>query len=245
MKALLCQDASYIQKPPRAFGLFIGINQYDNEGQLENAVAGAQNLAIKMQRLSSDSNTISVIPAALGGPLNKMEIEDMLTDLYSELERSDSKPEILIFYYAGHGFNFNGHDYIISSKFKRDPNLLKMQLEERRRECFELKDLMKEINKKVGNQTEKYIFIDACREHLNFQGVQSNSFCQYDGSLPDNTFLIFSTECGKKSSNTFPLSDVLQKVFQPTHRNIPFRKLVVKQCAFELSAGKILEVMRA
>jgi hypothetical protein len=106
-------------KQPRVFGLFIGIDNYEYLKDLENAVAGAQKLAARMKSHNSESNILETVPVELGGStgLSGDNLQGAVIRLCNEMKKLEQKPEIAIFYFAGHGLHFESHDYMLASNF--------------------------------------------------------------------------------------------------------------------------------
>ena len=160
--------------------LVIGINQYDNLSPLKSAVNDAEAVGDKLKELkyavtySLDEDRTTV----------KRRIE-----IFEE-EIADNNPDVVLFYFAGHGCIVNRCDCLL---LKDALELISDNEPKNRVRSIELDDLCKQF-RALGNQINIFI-IDACRS----EGTRSiNASLNFGKNihLPYQTFIAYSTSPG-------------------------------------------------
>ncbi|MBU1701918.1 MAG: caspase domain-containing protein [Candidatus Eisenbacteria bacterium] len=134
--------------------LVIGNSQYQHTARLKNPVNDAAGLAMKLEGLG--------FQVLHGSDLTKQEIEEHLVSFNKLIKGA----EIAVFYYAGHGLQINGKNYLIPVDF--DPNAevdLTLQL-------VSLDQALKEM---ASDKRVTLIFLDACRDNPFAEELKTDS----------------------------------------------------------------------
>jgi len=159
----------------KTIALVIGNNDYTKNAKLVNAVNDAKSISVVFEKLGYD-----VIYKE-----NSTALDDV--SLLQEFKDCIVKYDASIFYFAGHGFQFNGENYLASIDCPvEDPNELICG-----RTCIrmtEITDIIKKSPTKIN-----IIIIDACRK--SFGRGSTNSFTQINA--PEGTIVAFSTSPGE------------------------------------------------
>lgn len=164
----------------KTLALVIGNNAYPGRGKLENAV--------------NDANAISNVFARLGYDVIYKE-NCVVTDYDALLEQFENGMENVdasIFYFAGHGFEFQGENYLTSIESPLENPTIRLC----ERTCIrlsELTDIIKRSNTKIN-----IIIIDACRGSFD-RGV-SSTFANV--MAPEGTIIAFSTSPGEGAKDS-------------------------------------------
>ncbi len=163
----------------KTLALVIGNNDYNKGSELENAVNDAKAISEVFKKLSYDviykENSNSNDDGAL-----LAEFKEKIVDY-----------DAAIFYFAGHGFQFDGENYLASidcpvanpDKFNCGRTCIRLT---------EITDIIKKADTKVN-----IIIIDACRK--SFGRGSSTSFTQVNA--PEGTIIAFSTSPGEGATD--------------------------------------------
>jgi uncharacterized caspase-like protein len=133
--------------------LIIGNGEYEHTTRLKNPVNDATALAEKLEELG-----FTVIH---GNNLSKKKIEKQITSFGKLLE----KAEISVFFYAGHGLQINGKNYLIPTDFNLDDEV---DLSER------LVDLDDILGQMASDECVNLVFLDACRDNPFANDIKAN-----------------------------------------------------------------------
>lgn len=159
----------------KVFSLVIGNNDYPGRYALDNAVNDAKAIADVFARLGYDVLHKENCPSADYG--------DILQSFSDGMDQADAS----IFYFAGHGFEFQGENYLTAIDTPLDrPTEYSLS-----RTCIRMKeitDLIKRANTKVN-----IVIIDACRS--SFERGSANSIASV--VAPQGTIIAFSTSPGE------------------------------------------------
>ncbi len=165
----------------KVLAIVIGNNNYYEPDELKNAVNDAKSMEDVFRRLG-----YSIISAY-----------DCNTDKYAEIlkkiDQDLSQYDASIFFYAGHGFQVDGENYLPSIECQIN-NVDKYLLN---RHSLRLSELL-EIYEKFKNKTH-IVILDACRMRTQARGAY-DSFAPI--SAPPGTLIAFSTSpnCAAKDS---------------------------------------------
>lgn len=159
----------------KTLALVIGNNNYSKNAKLENAINDAKAMSSVFEKLGYD-----VI-------FNEDITSNNCSELLSQFEEKINNYDASIFYFAGHGFQFDGENYMASIECPIE-NLDKYNCARSSIRLVEITDIIKKAATKVN-----IIIIDACRKSFG-RGV-SNSFAQFDA--PEGTIIAFSTSPGE------------------------------------------------
>jgi len=159
----------------RTLALVIGNNNYSKNAKLENAINDAKAMLSVFEKLGYDV-------------IFKEDItSNNCSELLLQFEEKINEYDASIFYFAGHGFQFDGENYMASIECPIE-NLDKYNCARSSIRLVEITDIIKKAATKVN-----IIIIDACRKRFG-RGV-SNSFAQFDA--PEGTIIAFSTSPGE------------------------------------------------
>lgn len=155
----------------KTLALVIGNNDYYSGSELENAVNDATAMGDIFQRLGMDVRV----------KLNcvQEDIPELLIEFESRIENYDAT----IFYFAGHGFEIDGENYLASIECQvANPNKYHCG-----QTCFKLSEIL-QILKKNSNKIN-IVIIDACRKSFDRSATIAYSPIQ----SPKGTMIAFST----------------------------------------------------
>lgn len=158
----------------KTVALVIGNNGYEGGQKLDNAVNDATSIAEAFTNLSYD--------VILKNDCNALMSSDALAEFEVKINDADSA----IFYFAGHGFQCEGENYLAATDCPTDnPN--KHICERTCIRLTEILDIFKNANTKVN-----IAIIDACRRTIGRGATDSFSAI----SVPKGTIIAFSTSPG-------------------------------------------------
>ena len=156
----------------RVFALVIGNNDYPDPDKLMNAIADAQAMASVFKRLGYDTNEIY--------NFKQTDVSKTMSMLETELPKYDAS----ILYYAGHGFQVEGENFLPAV----DCQISYATKYDLRRESIVLSELL-ELYRPNSKKTN-IVILDACRVRPSYRGG-NDSFAPIDA--PQGTLIAFST----------------------------------------------------
>jgi hypothetical protein len=163
----------------KTIALVIGNNDYYGRYKLDNPINDSTGIKQVFERLGYD-----VIFCTNG---NSQNIVDLLSEFESRLKNYDAS----IFYFAGHGFEVEGENYLAFTECQIDhPNSYHCK-----QTCIQLTDLLS-IYKKNLNKIN-IVIIDACRRSFERSGVIATTPIQ----APKGTLIAFSTSPNEGASD--------------------------------------------
>lgn len=160
----------------KTLALVLGNNNYHDSAKLINAINDAKGVADIFERLGYD--------VILKTDFNRDECGDILSELKTKLK--ETKYDACIFYFAGHGFEEKGENYLTSIDAQIPST--KEYLERTSIRLNEIFDILKENEIRIN-----ILIIDACRilpergGSLKFSNIE----------LPKGTIIAFSTSPNK------------------------------------------------
>ena len=159
----------------KTLALVIGNNNYLGNSKLENAVNDATSIAETFKRLNYD--------VIFKQDCNAYDCSMALMEFEEKIAHTDSS----IFYFAGHGFQFDGENYLASIDCPVEmPNKIMCE-----RTCITLSEILNIVKKSTTKVN--ILIIDACRRSFS-RGV-SNTFSVINA--PQGTIIAFSTSPGE------------------------------------------------
>jgi Uncharacterized protein containing caspase domain len=163
----------------KTLALVVGNDKYKGSHALENAVNDAKAMTETFQRLGYE-----VIPIE---DCNQNDFDDKLYEFENRLEEFDAA----IFYFAGHGFQVEGENYLASIDCNLD-NIHQFNCDTTCKKLIDILFIFKRVHTKAN-----IVIIDACRHFLE-RGV-SNSL----GTVraPKGTIIAFSTSPGEGAND--------------------------------------------
>ncbi len=159
--------------------LILGNNAYYKGSELENAVNDATAIAEVFERLGID--------VVLKTDCKATDIPNLMTEFENRIKTFDAS----IFYFAGHGFEIDGENYLASIECQIS-DLNKYHCNQT---CFRLTEIL-DLYKKNKNKVHIAI-IDACRKSFDRSGSVGFSSI----SAPKGTLLAFSTSPNEGASD--------------------------------------------
>lgn len=205
----------------KTLALVIGNNQYFPKHKLDNPINDATSIKQIFEKLGYD-----VIFKTDG---NSQNIVDLLTEFEDRLKNYDAS----IFFFAGHGFEVEGENYLAFTECQID-NLSSYHCNQ---SCIKLTDLLN-IYKKQSNKINIAI-IDACRKSFERGGVLAMTPIQ----APKGTLIAFSTSPNEGASdvgfdNNSIFTGALLKYIGRERLSVEELFKKVRKTVFNLSNGK-------
>jgi hypothetical protein len=160
------------------YALVIGNGAYTNIPRLNNPVNDANDMAAALQGLGFQVDTV------LNGSLDQM--ENAVIRLKNRL--STDAASYGFFFYAGHGVQSNGENYLIPA----DANIASDSF--LRQRAVQMQAVLEELNQ-AGNALN-IVVLDACRDNP-FSWARSGSRClNVVGSQPADSIIVYATSAG-------------------------------------------------
>jgi len=159
--------------------LVIGNNEYYEGAKLTNAVSDATGMAQIFERLGYDiifkTNCVA----------------NDYTELLAEFEKRINEYDASIFYFAGHGFEVDGENYLAAT----DCQITSGNKYHYGQTCIRLSEILSILKK--NSQKVNIVIIDACRKSFDRSGAIGFSPIQ----APKGTLLAFSTSPNEGASD--------------------------------------------
>jgi uncharacterized caspase-like protein len=209
----------------KTIALVLGNANYDVQGlKLNNAVNDSKAISNAFKRLG-----VNVIEC------NDCKIEE-IDQAVSQFKDKAHEYTVGLFYYAGHGFQHNGRNYLsaIDARFESDIATKRFSIE-----LDDVINAMEDADLKV-----KIIILDACRDNP-FQGQDRSSSNRELAPVraPRGTLIAYSTSPGEKAldegggTNSIYTKALLTHMFDESIHVEEFFKRV-RTTVFDLSMGK-------
>lgn len=173
----------------RRVALIIGNSAYQYHDRLKNPYNDALGMAEALTGLGFE--------VAAKTNLTKAEMDQAVREFGSKIEDS----EVGLFYYAGHGVQINGHNYLIPV----DASIAELSdIEHQSLDVDSLYEAMRNVRTHF-----RIIILDACRDNP-FRGLKSSNAALRDiapglappsGKAPGGTLIAYSTEPGRVASD--------------------------------------------
>jgi hypothetical protein len=172
--------------PAKRIALVIGNGNYAHATTLRNPVNDAQDMSDSLERLGFD--------VFFYKDLDEMAFTDVLS-MFADTLKSY---EVGLFYYAGHGMELNGENYLIPV----DAKLVKKG--HANAECITLNEVLRILVTPI-----KIVIIDACRDNPFARNWQGRSGIENGGLSPvyataSNLLLVFSAAPGAVANEQHP-----------------------------------------
>jgi len=165
------------------FALVIGNGAYANITKLNNPVNDANDMAAALQGLGF------TVEKVLNGNLTQM--ENGIVNLKKKLK--GSKDSYGFFFYAGHGVQSNGENYLIPV----DANISSESF--LRRQAISVQEMLDELND-AGNELN-VVVLDACRDNP-FPWKRSGSRgLQVVANQPADSIIVYATSAGSTAAD--------------------------------------------
>jgi uncharacterized caspase-like protein len=168
---------------PQKFALVIGNGNYTSFGSLPNAVNDANDMTTALQGLGFNVDKV------LDG--NRVQMIEAITRFKNRL--SVSKNSYGFFFYAGHGVQFNGMNYLIPAKAEiPSANYLADT-------SISVQTMLAELND-AGNELN-IVVLDACRDFPAAWSRTSNRGLTVVGNQPADSIIVFATSAGSTAAD--------------------------------------------
>ena len=182
---LLCFPLLVFSQDEKRLALVIGNANYD-KGELKNPVNDALRIAETLKKLEFD--------VILG---TNIATKSDFTDVVMEFGDRRENYDVAIIYYAGHGVQVNGVNYLLPTKvdFQKETDV--------RMRAFSVQDIMMYLTG-ITNQVN-ILILDACRDNP-FEGNWNKIRSLKGGGLakippPTGSLIAFSTDVGKTAAD--------------------------------------------
>jgi Caspase domain len=172
--------------PIKRLALVIGNSKYTSVSALENPQRDATSISESLLALQFE--------VYRGTDLTRDELKALLAEFKSKIKSVEA--EAVVFYYAGHGFQFAGANHLVPTDATlQDPETL---LDE----TIELNAIINEIS---GPLHQTIILLDACRDNPLPSGEVASEISQglAEVQTGSGTFIAFATEPNKVAKDGF------------------------------------------
>jgi hypothetical protein len=177
------------------YALVVGVQRYESLEPVQNALNDAQAMGDALSK--TGFNHVRVLP----DPGTKQEILAAVSEI-AQLAGGNDRPATIVFYFAGHGFQFDGANYLVprrAAKPVRDPKTREMDKEPLIGASVDIVEIISHLgSKRPAGAT--ILFIDACRSEVsNIKPVRPDALEQtgfHQGSNVENALVSFSTGFG-------------------------------------------------
>ena len=179
----IATESKAVEKTERKLALVIGCNEYEHAGHLANPLNDANDIKEKLSQLGFDVMQVE------NGTLKQMKIE--IDNFGTELEKYD----IGLFYFAGHGVQVNGLNYLIPI----DANLKNERTVEY--DCIRVDRVLSHME--ASKNKVNLVVLDACRNNP-FERSWGRDLSQRGLAVmeaPKGSLIAYSTSPGKTASD--------------------------------------------
>ena len=171
------------EQAPKKFALVIGNGNYTSFGSLQNAVNDANDMADALQDLGF------TVDKVLNG--NRAQMVEGITKLKNRLSLSENSYGFL--FYAGHGVQFNGVNYLIPAKADiPSANYLGDT-------AISVQTMLAELND-AGNELN-VVVLDACRDFPAAWSRSMNRGLSVESNQPADSIIVYATSAGSTASD--------------------------------------------
>jgi hypothetical protein len=228
-------DQAQLSTSSRKIALVVGNSTYENAPKLPNALNDANDMCASLRRFGFDTTCKSNISS-------KRQFKEVLYNFTEQI----SKGTVVLFYFAGHGVEIDGVNYLIPTKAAL---MTKSDIDD---ESIQLNYVLREFSARRG--ALNIFVLDACRDNPFLNPLRDyvprlGFATQLD--IPDNSILAVSTGANQVSmdgdgrNGTFT-KNILQSLATP---NIPVSEMLQQAMASTTteagSKGKIQNPMVA
>ena len=181
--------------------LVIGAQNYTGLPPLRNSLADARDLSTTLRAKGFAVETLL-------DPKTNRDIKDAIIRYKNALQ--DEAGGVGVIFYAGHGMQFEGNNYIIPTTAKLE---ISSDLED---QCLKMNSVMAVLN--ASNKSLNILLLDACRSIPSFTRDSEQGWTKLNA--PRGSIIVFATEAGKVASdgngrNGLFTSKLLQAINEP------------------------------
>jgi TPR repeat protein len=197
---LLLPVATGLQGQQRT-ALVIGAQNYTSLPPLRNSLSDARDLSTTLTAKGFQVETLL-------DPKTSREIKDAIIRYKNAMQ--DVVGGVGIIFYAGHGMQFEGNNYLIPTTAKLE---LSSDLDD---QCLKMNAVMSVLN--ASNKSLNILLLDACRSIPSFNRDSEQGWTKVNA--PRGSIVVFATEAGKVASdgdgkNGLFTSKLLKEINQP------------------------------
>lgn len=223
--AALIFTAVSLQAQQQKYALVIGAQNYTSLPPLRNSLTDAKDLTHVLRSKGFKVETLL-------DPKTKAQLKDAIIRYRDAMQNVVGGVGII--FYAGHGMQFEGNNYVIPTTAKLE---LSSDLDD---QCLKMNAVMSVLNS--TNKSLNILFLDACRSIPSFNRDSEQGWTKVNA--PRGSIVVFATEAGKVASdgngkNGLFTSKLLTRINEPG-LNITDVLKRVKQDVFAASDEKQL-----
>jgi hypothetical protein len=161
---------------PRRLAIVVGNSAYESTRleHLQNAVNDATRLSESLKRLNFDVLTTTNVTS------------EAFNRLLVEAETRLPAASAVLIFYAGHGIQINGENYLLPVDTP-DPD----SVDKLTQRAIKLNDVVARF---ASRDRQTFVFLDACRDNPMGQGGGNDGLAQVE--VGENTFIAFATQPG-------------------------------------------------
>jgi hypothetical protein len=215
------ETPSLARERGKRIALLIGNAEYTNVPALRGPTGDVELISKKLRLLGFDDVTVE------RNMTTKSEMKKSVDTFVEKLQDADTQLECCFFYYAGHGLQYQGNNYLLPTNLNEFQDLGEASLS--------LTEVIDGIEEVCDKNVAQIVIIDACRDEWKRKATRSvievpqNGFAEI--SAKGGTFLVYSTAPGKKASDTVdgtnsPFANALCTAMQPGVELVKVYRLV-------------------
>ncbi len=173
--------------PQPRVALVIGNSNYQNMGVLRNAQNDAQDMADTLRTLGFD--------VILGKNLSKIQMRNKIREFDAKINQSKDKNTVGLFYYAGHGLEVEGKNYLVAV------DAMMEYQEDAMDEGIALNRIIQRMN--YSKNPINIVILDACRNNplgtrTRSAGMNQNSWGAINNAA-QGLFIAYGTAPGRRA----------------------------------------------
>ena len=177
-------DAKPVDAEPARRALVIGIATYVELAELKEAAGDAMKIADALAREESGFVVTSIIDADTEAEALRRGVKTFVASI--------NPGDAVVIYYAGHGVQASGTNYLLPADFPKNPGRLKTH-------AIDIKALLKDVE--ARQPLVKILVLDACRNNP-FAGSETPGLAQMDSDdYGTNTHIEFAAAANKSAGD--------------------------------------------
>jgi len=166
----------------KKYALVIGAQQYQNLPPLRNALNDARMMFATLKAKGFEVNLLL-------DPKSRQEVKTAITAYYEQMR--DVEGGVGIIFYAGHGIQYNGENYLIpTGATLNDPSDLDDY-------CVKMNTFMSIL--RTSSKSLNILLLDACRTLPSFTRGVEQGLSRMEA--PQGSIIVFATQAGKVASD--------------------------------------------
>lgn len=179
---LFISCCSYAQSGQKKIALIIGAQNYTGLPKLRHSLSDARDMSTRLK-------SKGFLVESLFDPKTKREIKDAINRYFNLMRDNDGAVGII--FYAGHGMQYEGENYIIpTTATLQNPGDLEDY-------CVRMNTIMAVL--KSTSKSLNILLLDACRSLPSFSRDSGEGLSRINA--PQGTIIVFATQPGKTASD--------------------------------------------